>query len=43
MLSYPLYLKIKEQQQAFTDFIAWGSTNFDLASGGEQRPPRRCG
>jgi len=38
MLSYPLYLKIKEQQQAFTDFIAWGSTNFDLATGGEQRP-----
>ena len=38
MLSYPLYLKIKEQQQAFTDFIAWGSTNFDLAAGGEQRP-----
>jgi len=37
MLSYPLYLKIKEQQQAFTDFIAWGSTNFDLATGGEQR------
>ena len=38
MLSYPLYLKIKEQQQAFTDFIAWGTTTFDLASGGKQRP-----
>jgi predicted permease len=38
MLSYPLFLKIKEQEQAFTDFIGWGSTNFDLATGGEQRP-----
>ena len=38
MLSYPLYLKIKEQQQVFTDVIAWGSTTFDLAQGGEERP-----
>jgi putative ABC transport system permease protein len=38
MLSYPLYRKIKEQQSVFTDFMAWGSTSFDLAQGGEQRP-----
>jgi putative ABC transport system permease protein len=38
MLSYPLYLKIKEQQQVFTGLVAWGSTSFDLAQGGEQRP-----
>jgi predicted permease len=38
MLSYPLYLTIKEQQQVFTDVVAWGSTSFDLAQGGEQRP-----
>jgi putative ABC transport system permease protein len=38
MLSYPLYLKIREQQQVFTDLAAWGTTTFDLAEGGEQRP-----
>jgi predicted permease len=38
MLSYPLYLKIKEEQRVFTDLAAWGSTSFDLAQGGEQRP-----
>ncbi|HYT65559.1 MAG TPA: ABC transporter permease [Vicinamibacterales bacterium] len=38
MLSYPLYLKIKEQQQVFTDVAAWGSASFDLAPGGEERP-----
>ena len=37
MLSYPLYLTIKEHQQLFTDIVAWGSTSFDLAQGGEQR------
>ena len=37
MLSYPLYLRIKEQQHVFTDTVAWGSTSFDLAQGGEQR------
>jgi predicted permease len=38
MLSYPLYLKIRDEQQVFTDVIAWGSASFDLAQGGEQRP-----
>ncbi|HVD90662.1 MAG TPA: ABC transporter permease [Vicinamibacterales bacterium] len=38
MLTYPLYLKIKEQQTVFSDVIAWGSTSLDLAQGGEQRP-----
>ena len=37
-LSYPLYLHIREAQQAFTDIAAWGTTTFDLAQGGEQRP-----
>src|SRR4026207_749424 len=37
MLSYPLYLTIKTHQQVFTDIVAWGSTSFDLAQGGEQR------
>jgi predicted permease len=38
MLSYPLYLKIKEEQRVFTGLAAWGATSFDLAQGGEQRP-----
>jgi putative ABC transport system permease protein len=38
MLSYPLYAKIRDQQQLFSGFLAWGSTSFDLAQGGEQRP-----
>ena len=38
MLSYPLYLTIREQQQVFTDVIAWGSRSFDTAQGGVQRP-----
>ncbi len=38
MLSYPLYAKIRAEQQAFTDVIAWGSTTFDLAQGGDIRP-----
>jgi putative ABC transport system permease protein len=38
MLSYPLYQKIGEEQQAFTDLVAWGSATFDLSQGGEQRP-----
>ena len=37
MLSYPLYLKIREQQQVFTDFMAWGAMSVDLAQGGERR------
>lgn len=37
-LTYPLYLKIKEQQQVFSDVVAWGSMSLDLAQGGEQRP-----
>ena len=38
MLSYPLYLEIRKQQQVFADLAAWGTTTFDLAQGGEQRP-----
>jgi putative ABC transport system permease protein len=37
MLSYPLYLKLRDEQQAFSGLAAWGSTSFDLAQGGEQR------
>jgi predicted permease len=37
-LTYPLYLKIAEQQQVFTGVGAWGSTTFDLSQSGEQRP-----
>ena len=37
-LSYPLYLKIVEQQQVFSGVAAWGTATFDLAQGGEQRP-----
>ncbi|HEU4893829.1 MAG TPA: ABC transporter permease [Vicinamibacterales bacterium] len=38
MLSYPLFLAIRDGQQAFSDLAAWGTTTFDLAQGGEQRP-----
>jgi len=38
MLSYPLYLRIRDQQQTFSGLTAWGSMYFDLAAGGEQRP-----
>jgi predicted permease len=38
MLSYPLYLKIRQDQRVFADVAAWGATSFDLAQGGEQRP-----
>jgi putative ABC transport system permease protein len=38
MLSYPLYLGIRGSQQVFSDVAAWGTTTFDLAQGGEQRP-----
>jgi predicted permease len=37
MLSYPLYQKIRADQQVFDDLAAWGTTTFDLAQGGEQR------
>ena len=37
MLSYPLYQKIRSEQQVFADVAAWGTTTFDLAQGGEQR------
>ena len=37
MLSYPLYLKLRAEQQGFSGLAAWGSTSFDLAQGGEQR------
>src|SRR5260221_161202 len=36
-LTYPLYLKIREQQHVFTDFMAWGGMSVDLAQGGERR------
>jgi putative ABC transport system permease protein len=38
MLTYPLYLEIKDRQQVFTDIIAWSATSFDLAQGGEEQP-----
>jgi putative ABC transport system permease protein len=38
MLSYPLYEKVRDEQQVFTDVVAWGSTTFDLSPGGEIRP-----
>ena len=38
MLSYPLYERIRDEQQVFTDVVAWGSTTFDLSRGGEIRP-----
>jgi putative ABC transport system permease protein len=38
MLSYPLYEKIRDGQQVFTNVVAWGSTTFDLSQGGEIRP-----
>jgi putative ABC transport system permease protein len=38
MLTYPLYLEIKNRQQVFADLIAWSATSFDLAQGGEEQP-----
>jgi putative ABC transport system permease protein len=38
MLSNPLWEKIRDGQHAFTGMAAWGSTTFDLAQGGEERP-----
>jgi putative ABC transport system permease protein len=38
MLTYPLYLEIRERQQVFTDIVAFGATTLDLSQGGEQRP-----
>lgn len=38
MLSYPLYREVRDRQQVFTGVVAWGSTSFDLARGGESRP-----
>jgi putative ABC transport system permease protein len=37
MLTYPLYQKIREQQQVFTDIVTFGAATVDLSQGGEQR------
>ena len=38
MLSNPLWERIRREQQVFSGMAAWGSTSFDLAQGGEERP-----
>jgi putative ABC transport system permease protein len=37
-LSNPLWEQIRDHQQAFSGVFAWGTANFNLASGGEARP-----
>ncbi len=37
MLTYPLYQKIREQQQVLTDIVTFGAASVDLSQGGEQR------
>ena len=36
-LTYPLYARILETEQAFTDIAAWSHSTFDLATHGESR------
>ena len=38
MLTNGLYHRIRDQQQAFSSMMAWGTFTFDLAGGGEQKP-----
>src|SRR5262245_11176076 len=38
MLSEPLWKRIRAEQQVFSSLLAWGSANWNLASGGEIRP-----
>src|SRR5262245_41663479 len=37
-LSNPLYERIRDQQQVFSSMMAWSSTSWNLADGGEVRP-----
>jgi predicted permease len=37
-LSNPLYERIRDDQRVFSSAMAWGSTTWNLASGGEIRP-----
>ena len=37
MLANPLWERIRDRQEAFSDLFAWGSPNFELSSGGETR------
>jgi putative ABC transport system permease protein len=36
-LTNPVWERIRDRQQAFSDAFAWGSPNFELSSGGESR------
>ncbi len=37
-LSNPLWEQIRDHEEAFTGAFAWGTANFNLATGGEARP-----
>src|ERR1051326_6773059 len=37
-LSNPLWEQIRDHQEAFSGVFAWGTANFNLATGGEARP-----
>jgi hypothetical protein len=37
-LTYPLYERIRDEQQSVSSFAAWGPAAFDLATAGESRP-----
>jgi putative ABC transport system permease protein len=37
ILTNPLWERIRDRQQAFSDVFAWGTTTFELSSGGESR------
>jgi putative ABC transport system permease protein len=37
-LTYPLWQQIRDQQQAFSSVMAWGTVTLNLANGGEARP-----
>ena len=37
MLTNPLWERIRDRQEAFSEIFAWGSVNFEMSSGGESR------
>jgi putative ABC transport system permease protein len=37
-LTNPLWERVRDRQEAFSSVFAWGSTEFELSSGGESRP-----
>src|SRR5262249_60493926 len=39
-LTNPLWERIRDRQEAFSDMFAWSSTEFELSAGGESRPAR---